>query len=115
MNYILLFINILMLVSGQVLWKQASGKIHPELSFKGIVGTLFNPYILCGGIIYVLATVIWIYLLSKENLSKIYPLQSLSYVLGALAGVIFFGEQLNAEKILGLVLILSGAYIIAVK
>lgn len=115
MNYLLLFINILMLVSGQILWKMAAGKIDFQLSFKGIVNDLFNPYILCGGIIYVFATVIWIYLLSKEELSKVYPLQSLCYAAGALAGVIFFKESFTLEKAFGLALILSGAFLIASK
>lgn len=115
MNYLLLLINILMLVSGQVLWKTGMSKMHFELSLKGIINAIFNPYILSGAIVYVFATVIWLYLLSKENLSKIYPLQSLCYVLGAAAGVIFFKESLGTSKIFGLVLIISGAFLIAAK
>lgn len=115
MNYLLLLINIFMLVSGQVLWKTGMSKVHFELSLKGIINTIFNPYILSGAIVYVFATVIWLYLLSREQLSKIYPLQSLCYVLGAVAGVIFFKESLSTSKIFGLALIVSGAFLIAAK
>ena len=115
MNYLLLFINIIMLVSGQVLWKIGVSKIHLELSPKGIIEALLNPYILGGGIMYVFATVIWLYLLSRTELSKIYPLQSLCYVFGAIAGVILFKECFILNKAFGLIFILTGAGLIVLK
>lgn len=115
MNYLLLFINIIMLVSGQVLWKIGVSKMQFQLSLKGVIEAVLNPYILCGGIIYVLATIIWLYLLSKAEISKIYPLQSLCYVFGAIAGVIIFKECFTLNKIFGLILILSGAVLIVSK
>lgn len=115
MTYLLLMINIFMLVCGQVLWKVGMSKVHFQISFKGIINTLFNPYILSGGIIYVFATIIWLYLLSKEQLSRIYPLQSLCYIVGALAGVIIFNESLTMSKVFGLLLIFLGAVLIGIK
>ncbi len=115
MNYLLLFINIIMLVSGQVLWKIGVSKMHLELSPKGIIEAILNPYILGGGIVYVFATVIWLYLLSRAELSKIYPLQSLCYIFGAVAGVIFFKECFTLNKAFGLILILAGAGLIVSK
>lgn len=115
MTYLLLIINIFMLVCGQVLWKVGMGKVHLQISFKGIINTLFNPYILSGGIVYVFATVIWLYLLSKEQLSRIYPLQSLCYIIGAFAGVIIFNESLTIWKMLGLSLIFLGAVLVGIK
>ena len=115
MIYVLLFINILMLVSGQVLWKIGIGKSDFIFSARGIINMIFNPYILGGGIIYVFATVIWIYILSKEELSRVYPLQSLCYVVGTLAGVLIFKECFTLSKGLGLVFIIIGAFIIVSK
>ena len=112
MMYLLLFINIIMLVSGQVLWKIGIGKSSFNFSIQGIVNMFFNPYILAGGIIYVFATIIWVYLLSKEELSRVYPLQSLCYVLGILAGVLIFKECLTLSKGLGAVFIIVGTFII---
>lgn len=113
--YVLLFINIIMLVCGQVLWKIGIGKSDFTFSPKGIINMIANPYILGGGIIYVFATVIWIYILSKEELSKVYPLQSLCYVVGALAGVIIFKDHFTLNKALGLVFIVIGAFVIVSK
>ncbi|WP_315116225.1 EamA family transporter [uncultured Clostridium sp.] len=115
MTCLLLIINIFMLVCGQVLWKIGMSKIDFQISFKSIINTLFNPYIFSGGIIYVFATVIWLYLLSKEQLSRIYPLQSLCYIAGAFAGIIIFNESLTISKTLGLLLIFSGAVLVGIK
>ena len=115
MNYLLLFINIIMLVSGQVLWKIGVSKMHLELSPKGIIEAILNPYILGGGIVYVFATITWLYLLSRSELSKIYPLQSLCYIFGAVAGVVFFKECFTLNKAFGLIFILVGAGLIVSK
>ncbi len=113
MSYLLLLINIIMLVSGQVLWKIGIGKSSFNLSIQGIIDMFFNPYILGGGIIYVFATVIWIYILSKEELSRIYPLQSLCYIAGIFAGVLIFKECFTLNKGLGAIFIIMGTFIIA--
>lgn len=115
MTCLLLMINICMLVCGQVLWKIGMSKIDFQMSFKGMVRVLFNPCIFSGAIIYVLATAIWLYLLSKEQLSRIYPLQSLCYVAGAFAGIVIFKESLTMQKALGLLLILAGAVLVGMK
>ena len=115
MIYVLLFINIIMLVCGQVLWKIGIGKSDFSLSAKGLINLISNPYILGGGIIYVFATMIWIYILSKGELSRVYPLQSLCYVFGAIAGVILFKECFTLNKAFGLILILAGAGLIVSK
>lgn len=111
MSYILLLVNILLLVTGQVLWKLGVGKLNFTFTFKGIVNAIFNPYILGGGFIYVIATAVWLYILSKNDLSKVYPLQSLCYVLGALAGILLFNEKITVSKFIGIGFIIIGAFI----
>lgn len=115
MNYLLLMINIFMLVCGQVLWKMGMSKFHLKISAKGIINTLLNPYIFLGGIFYLFAAVIWLYLLSKEEISRIYPLQSLCYIIGAIAGVVIFNESIGMSKLLGLLLIFIGAGLVGIK
>lgn len=115
MTYVLVSINIILLLLGQIIWKFGTKTIDFEISLKGIFNFIFNPYVLGGGIIYVLASVLWIYILSKEDLSKVYPLQSLCYVLGVIAGVFIFNESIDAFKIFGIVLIVGGAFIISLS
>ena len=89
--------------------------INFEITLKVIINFILNPYVLGGGIIYVVASIVWIYILSKEDLSKVYPLQSLCYVFGTIIGVFLFNENMNVLKIFGLVLIICGAVIISLS
>lgn len=113
MMYLLIFINICLLLLGQVIWKIGTKSINFEITLKGIFNLIFNPYVIAGGIVYVIASMVWIYILSKEDLSKVYPLQSLCYVFGAIIGIFLFKEDMNVLKILGLTLISIGAFIIS--
>ncbi|MCI6277092.1 MAG: EamA family transporter [Clostridium sp.] len=113
MIYGLLGINIILLATGQVLWKLGTMKVSFTASFKGIMELIFNPYILGGGLLYIVATGLWLYILSKAELSKVYPMQSLCYVLGTMAGVFVFNERFTVNKFLGLGLIILGAFFIA--
>ncbi|EEH97192.1 EamA family transporter [Clostridium tertium] len=115
MMYLLISINIVLLLLGQVIWKLGTKTINFEMNLKGIFNFILNPYVLGGGIIYVIASIVWIYILSKEDLSKVYPLQSLCYVFGAIIGVFIFNENMSALRILGLFLIFCGAFIISLS
>lgn len=115
MNYLLLIINICLLVFGQILWKIGMNKVQLQISLKNILNILFDPYIFSGGIMYIFATFIWLHLLSKEELSRIYPMQSLCYIVGAIAGIVIFKENLSIFKIFGISLIFSGAVLIGIK
>jgi drug/metabolite transporter (DMT)-like permease len=115
MIYILLLINILLLVSGQTLWKMGLTGIELKFSLQDIVKLFFNPYIFVGLIIYGAATVIWLYILSRAELSLVYPLQSLCYVTAAVAAVLIFKENIPLTRWGGLGLIVLGAYFVSIK
>lgn len=112
MNYILILFNIVLLVLGQALWKIGVEKI--QLNEPGdIISILFSPFIVIGIILYGLATVIWIYLLSKFPLSFLYPLQSLAYVFGLIVAIVLFQEYVPITRWIGVGIILIGIYFIA--
>lgn len=114
MAYILLFLNIVLLVSGQLVWKMGltqQGGIH----FSNIFSVLFSPLILLGILFYALATGLWFVVLSRLPLSLAYPLQSLAYAAGIIAAWYFFGESVPLNRWIGVGVIMAGAVIIAVK
>lgn len=115
MIYLLVFINVVLLVIGQAIWKLGANTIKFSLSFHGVKNLILNPYILGGGIIYVIATFLWIYILSKEDLSRVYPMQSLCYILGALVGVMIFNENISSLKLIGLMMIICGAFVVSIS
>lgn len=103
-KYILLTIlNSTLTISGQVLWKTALLKPN-SYSFK----LLANPLIISGILVYGLATVLWLYVLSKIPLSVAYAFTSITYAFSLIAGYIFFEEAISPYKIIGTALILTG-------
>jgi multidrug transporter EmrE-like cation transporter len=62
--------------------------------------------------LYVLATAIWLVVLSQEELSFAYPLVGIGYILVAILGKILFNENLTFFRIFGIILIVLGTYFI---
>ena len=112
MNYMLLVFNVFLLVGGQLLWEKGMDLIGPWHS--GILLQLIkSPYILGGGLIYIFATVLWLYILTKLPFSIAYPFQSLAYVIGIFAGFLLFKETVNLVQWIGAAAIVFGVFLIA--
>lgn len=110
--YILLIINVILLVTGQFLWKIAVAPIT-AWNVNSFIRVAISPSFLAGGILYVAATGLWLVILSKLPLSIAYPVQSLSYVLGLIGAWFIFKESINMNQIIGILLIISGVFFIA--
>lgn len=112
-NFILILINTLILVSGQFLWKY--GVMQRNVSFQSIqeiASLLLSPFILGGLALYGIATVLWLFILTKVPLSIAYPIQSLAYVFAVFGAYFIFNEQLSFAKIAGVLLIVLGVSLI---
>jgi len=113
--YGLLVFNIILLVFGQTLWKIGVTNIEFKLSLMALIKIIINPYILSGIVAYGVATIIWLYILSKAELSLIYPMQSICYVLAAFISLYIFKENIPPTRWFGIMLIISGAYFVSIK
>jgi len=112
MNYLLIGVNIILLVSGQTLWKLGLAR-HPQLRGIGdAVIVMFSPWMIAGIALYVIATVIWIYLLSRMPLSLLYPIQSIAYVLAVVVSIYVFHEHVSWTRWLGVGIIMVGVGVI---
>ncbi len=72
----------------------------------------FNVSILVGICLYALGTIVWIYVLAGEKLVNVYAFTGLSFVLVYLGGVLLLGEELALGGFVGVLLVLSGLYLI---
>lgn len=90
---------------GQLLFKSAA------MSFQRS-GSLFDPrsiLIAFGAFVLVgLTTLVWIWLLQKADLGRIYPIQALAFLLVPVGSYIFFGERFHPQYFFGLALIIFG-------
>jgi multidrug transporter EmrE-like cation transporter len=55
---------------------------------------------------------IWILALSRAPVSVVYPLLSIGYIVNAVGATLLFGEVLEANKLLGIAVIILGVYIL---
>jgi multidrug transporter EmrE-like cation transporter len=71
-----------------------------------------NPFILAGLLCYVISVLIWLLVLSRVDVSYAYPLLSVGYIVTALAGWLFFQEDLTIWRWGGIVVICAGVWLI---
>lgn len=116
-TYILMILaNTLILVAGQFLWKMGMTKNeHSFSSIIDIIKILLSPYILSGLIMYGLATILWLFILTKVPLSVAYPLQSFAYIISIFGAFFFFNEPITIWKVVGVLFIMLGVSVIGLS
>lgn len=119
MNWRLIILSLLqslLLAGGQVSLKLAMARV-PSFKWTWPVIKLYvlDFWFLFTGAFFGAATILWMYILKNYPLSESYPLTSFAYVFGLLAAVVIFHESVNFEKVAGVLLILSGAFLLMKK
>ncbi len=76
---------------------------------------LVNPYMWSALFLYGISTVLWVYSLSKVELSYAYPMVALGYVLVCVFSVLLFKETMTGLRIAGLCVIIFGVVMIAIS
>lgn len=107
-------IQCMLLVGGQVLMKfglNKAGDFSWTWNYFGRL--LFNWQFFSCGICFAAGSILWMYIIKHFPFSMAYPMISLSYVMGMLAAIIFFHEQISLARWIGVFLILGGCVLIA--
>ena len=95
------------------------GQIEFKLGSEALkfdIPTLFlNYHLLVGLLLYAISTLIYIYVLSQERLSIIYPIIATSYIWTTIFAKIFLNEPVDMTNWIGIALILLGVTIISWK
>jgi multidrug transporter EmrE-like cation transporter len=74
---------------------------------------LLNPWFLAGMTCYALSIGVWLTVLGKTEVSLAYPLLSIGYIITAIIGYYFLGENVNLTRIAGIALICFGIVVIS--
>ena len=101
---------VVMLVIGQTLWKLGLRRVgeFDINEFSKILSLLINPFIIVGIILYGFATILWLSVLSKNELSYIFPIMSLSYVLVLIPSYFIFREDISISRLVAIFVIMIG-------
>ena len=100
---LLVLISTLIGASGAVLLKKGSKRI-----------SITNFYLIFGLFLYALSTVFYIAALKIEQLSVLYPILSVGYIWISLFSIKFLNEEMNFNKVIGILLIILGVIFIGV-
>lgn len=77
-------------------------------ALEHMVHTLLQPAVFFGLGIYGIGTLLWISAVSRRNISFLYPLTALNYVIVSVGGHIWFGEKISAGRWLGIAIVVLG-------
>lgn len=114
MSYFLILFQVFINTAAQLFLKNGAKAIDFSQSVCAIfLSMLCNVNIWMGGAIFVVSFLLWIYLLNQFELSFLYPFGSLSFVLAAVGGWFFFGENINLCRIFGIFLVFIGVIFVA--
>jgi len=106
-------------VIGQLSMKKGMNTIGnigvKEIFSSRVFEVLFQKYVFVGMVLYVFASLLWLVILSQEELSFVYPLISIGYIMTAILGKIFFHENLTFFRFFGVLLICGGVFLIVLK
>lgn len=81
--------------------------------FSSYITIFCSPHVLLGAFLYSSATLLWLYALSKVDLSFAYPFLALSYVLVILASCLLLGEHIPLFRWVGAFVICLGVLLVA--
>lgn len=109
-------IQSLLLCGGQVFVKLAMTNFGSfSWSWKFFASQFTNWWWLACGGAFGGATVLWLYILRNYPFSIAYPLSSLTYLFGMFAALLVFHESVSWTHWVGVLLIMGGCALIAVK
>src|SRR5207249_3627966 len=94
-------------VAGQLLFKQSMNSTHEQSRTK------FLPTFIAGIAVMGLGFFLWLGLLSKFDLSFLYPFEGLNHIILVLAASFFLKEKMSVSLWLGVLLISAGVALVS--
>ena len=116
-NLIFIVSSVLLNALAQILLK-AGMKNFNNIDLKNnlihtFISISLNPYIIFGFIAYGISIILWLWVLSKVDVSLAYPFQALGYIVVTILAWLIFQENINLTRIIALIFISLGLIILA--
>lgn len=112
-HYILIVLVCVCISLGQVMMRRYAMHLDFSDSVGGLIRyTLMAPSFWYFSFLYFIAITMWLWLMSKHELTQIYPLVSLSFILTPAFSYFMLDESIDLRYALGTVLICGGVALI---
>ena len=114
----LILIGVLLNATAQLLLKAGArtiGSLPVSFADAGLLlgRAALNGPILTGLLCYAVSVAVWILALTRVEVSVAYPMLSVGYVVNAVAAWVLFSEQLSAQRLAGIGVIILGCWLVA--
>lgn len=112
----IIIISVLMNAGAQLLLSVAlkgENLINPEAPMKSAIDLALNPGVVLAMASYAFSILLWMYVLSKADVSLAYPFLGLGFAFVAVFSFMFLGEPLSFQKAAGIVIISLGIVVLA--
>ncbi|NIM05743.1 MAG: EamA family transporter [Armatimonadetes bacterium] len=102
---------------GQIMLKQGMGGtgVSGSIGQQGriLFRAILTPYVLFGLMLYGISALFWLKVLSTQELSYVYPMIAVSYVIVTVLSIIFLREQISPMRWVALLVICAGVAMLA--
>ncbi len=118
LDLLAILVSVFLAVVGQLLLKMGMlrvGKFSFNIStlVHQYIKILLNPFVIAGLVGFFISMLIWLYVLSRMELSLAYPFVALNYILILFGSYFLFKETITVYKMIGVVVIIVGVYLVA--
>lgn len=86
----------------------------PSIGIENVLLLITNFHVAVGGVLYGISFIVWLYVLSRMQLSYAYPVISLSYVIVAVLGFLILNEKISYNAWAGILLVVAGVSLIGI-
>ncbi len=105
-------VNAVLLMLACTLFTSVGQALFKLSASQDLLVMITNPLLYAGLLSYGIGAAILVLALRSEELSKAYPMVSLSFIWVLVISVVVFGEMLTPGKIAGMIAILSGVVVL---
>lgn len=105
MTYLVALLCVVGIAIGQILFKLSAIALKESGSFFEFKAA---SLLLSAFVLYGLTTIVWVWVLQKSDLGKIYPLMALAFFLVPLGSWVVLGERFSPQYFIGVALIITG-------
>lgn len=109
-----LFLSIALNATAQIFIRVSVMNKKLSFNLEIIIEILKSLYIWYGMLCYGISIFLWIYVLSKIQVSLAYPFQALGYIFGSFLAWYFLDEKLDNLNLVGLIFISVGLIILSI-
>lgn len=113
---ILILTSVLLGVFGQISLKHGMNNLGSleikDIFSRKLLSVILEKFVFVGIVFYLIATLIWLVILSKVELSTAYPMLAIGYVIIALLSKFLLNEKLTLLKFIGIILISIGVFLV---